>query len=69
MNKPPARQKAVPRALGLRAELREVKGKLKELEARVDLLHQMLADRTYRLASRVSLLERGSAYVQTRDGW
>jgi hypothetical protein len=46
-----------------------LKGKLKELEERVDLLHRMLADRTYRLASRVSLLERGSAYVQARDGW
>jgi hypothetical protein len=45
-----------------------IKKTLRELEARMDQLQSMLADQTYRLANRVSMLERGCAYVQSRDG-
>jgi hypothetical protein len=47
---------------------RLIKDQIKELESRMDQLHSMLADRTFRLANRVSMLERGCAYVQSRDG-
>jgi hypothetical protein len=47
---------------------RVIKEQIKELESRMDQLQSMLADQTFRLARRVSMLERGCAYVQSRDG-
>jgi putative sigma-54 modulation protein len=45
-----------------------IKGKLVDLEARMNELQALPADQTFRLATRVATLERGSAYVQVRDG-
>ena len=42
--------------------------KFKELEARVDELQSIVSDQTRRLATRLSALELGCAYVQSLDG-
>jgi hypothetical protein len=45
-----------------------IKEKFNELESRVDELQSIVNDQLWRLASRVSALERGCAYVQSLDG-
>jgi hypothetical protein len=45
-----------------------LKEKLADLEARMKQLETTLADQAFRLARRIGTLERGSAYVQVRDG-
>ena len=61
MNKPITRQKIAPRNQGLRAELKDVKEKLKELEGKVDSSRTCWPTKPARLAGRVSLLKHGCA--------
>jgi hypothetical protein len=66
MSKRVTRRNLSRRTRCVSAEL--IKEKLMDLEARLGQLEAMLADQTFRLATRVATLERGSAYVQVRDG-
>jgi hypothetical protein len=66
MNKPVTRRDRSRRNRCVSARI--VKEQIKDLESRMDQLQSMLADQTFRLARRVSTLERGCEYVQSRDG-
>ena len=66
MNQPATRRNRSRPSRCVSAEF--IKEKFKELEARMDELQSIVNDQMWRLAARISALERGCAYVQSRDG-
>jgi hypothetical protein len=66
MNRPIARRSRFRPSRCVSAEF--INEKFKELEARIDELQSIATDQTRRLATRVSALESGCAYVQSLDG-